>query len=93
VTLTVAVPGLAAERIADVWFYPMRWGVIEHAAAQEVEVTPRGITLRAARGALPEAVEAPIDGVLVVSERLDGPPAGRATCREPTTTCAPRSRR
>ena len=46
VTLTVAAPGLARERLADAWFYPLRWGVIEHAAAQQVEVTPRGITLR-----------------------------------------------
>jgi hypothetical protein len=28
VTFTVPAPGLARERIADVWFYPMGWGTI-----------------------------------------------------------------
>jgi len=78
VTLTVAAPGLAAERIAEVWFYPLRWGAIEHAAAQTVEVTARGITLRTARGAAREAAEAPIDGVLVITERLEGGPSSQA---------------
>jgi thiol:disulfide interchange protein DsbD len=72
VTLAVAAPGLHAERVAEVWFYPLRWGVIEHAAAQTARVTPQGITLRMARGAEPGAVEAPIEGVLVITERLDG---------------------
>ncbi len=72
VTLTVAVPGLAPERIVEAWFYPARWGAIEHAADQRSRADAHGITLTVARGALPEAVAAPIDGVLVVAERLDG---------------------
>ena len=60
VILTVAAPGLARERIADVWFYPMRWGIIEHAAPQTLEVTSGAMTLRATRGALPAALEGPI---------------------------------
>ena len=77
VTFTVPAPGLARERIADVWFYPMRWGAIEHAAAQTVDVTANGMTLRTTRGALAAATEAPIDGVLVITERLD-----RGTARQ-----------
>jgi len=71
VTLTVAAPGLARDRIAEVWFYPARWGAIEHAAPQEARVDARGITLAVARGQLPGALAEPIDGVLVMTERLD----------------------
>jgi thiol:disulfide interchange protein DsbD len=91
VTLSIAARGLAPDRVADVWFYPAAWGVIEHAAPQHVRTSADGdITLEAARGQLPEAVAGPIDGVLVVAERLDGglarhaftvraEPGGRAT--------------
>jgi thiol:disulfide interchange protein len=72
VTLSIAARGLAPERVADVWFYPAAWGVIEHAAPQHVRTSADRITLEVARGQLPEAVAAPIDGVLVVAERLDG---------------------
>jgi thiol:disulfide interchange protein len=72
VTLTIAAPGLMAERITDVWFYPAQWGAIDLAAAQRTRVDPAGIRLEVARGSLREAVDAPIDGVLVVAERLDG---------------------
>jgi thiol:disulfide interchange protein len=72
VTLTVAAPGLAADRVAEVWFYPARWGAIEQAAPQRASIRPDGVTLTVARGPLSEAVAAPIEGVLVVAERLDG---------------------
>jgi len=76
--LTVAAVGLDRERITDVWFYPARWGVIEHAAPQAVNVAADGITLRVRRGVLPVATEAPIEGVLVITEGLDGGAAGQA---------------
>jgi thiol:disulfide interchange protein len=72
VTLTVAARGLAADRVAEVWFYPARWGAIEQAAPQRASIRVDSLTLAIARGPLPEAIAAPIDGVLVVSERLDG---------------------
>ena len=78
VTFTVRAPGLARERIADVWFYPMRWGAIEHAAAQTADITADEMTLRTTRGALPEAMAAPIDGVLVITEQLDNGTARQA---------------
>ena len=74
----MAAGGLDRERIADVWFYPARWGVIEHAAPQAVNVAADGITLRVRRGVLAVATEAPIEGVLVITERLDGGTAGQA---------------
>src|SRR6266571_1542034 len=78
VTLTVATRDLAPERVAEVWFYPAKWGAIEHAAPQRVSLTPKGITLEVKRGQLAEATAAPIDGVLIVTERLDGGVARQA---------------
>ena len=72
VTLTVAAPRLRAERVGEVWFFPARWGVIDHAATQDTTVDPDGIVVRLKRGDLVEAAEGPIDGVLVIRERLDG---------------------
>jgi thiol:disulfide interchange protein DsbD len=78
VALSIAARGLVPDRIASVWFYPAQWGVIEHAAPQEIRVADDGITMRLARGPLPEATAGPIEGVLVVTERLDGRPASHA---------------
>ncbi len=72
VTLAVVARGLVPDRISEVWFYPARWGAIDHAAGQQARVDARGITVEVARGPLPEATAAPIDGVLVLTERLDG---------------------
>ena len=71
VSIRIAAPDLAAEQIAGAWFFPMRWGVIDHAASQTVAVDRRGITLRAARGQLPQGTASDVDGVLVIQERLD----------------------
>ena len=72
VTFTVNASGLTAERIAEIWFFPSRWGAIDLAASQRARVDTDAIRLDVARGPLREAVNAPIDGVLVVSERLEG---------------------
>jgi thiol:disulfide interchange protein DsbD len=72
VTLTVKASGLTADRITDVWFYPAQWGAIDLAAPQRARVDTTGIRLDVARGPLRDAVAAPIEGVLVVAERLDG---------------------
>jgi thiol:disulfide interchange protein DsbD len=78
VTLTVAARDLAPERIAEVWFYPARWGAIEQAAPQRARVEPGRITLEVKRGQLAEATATPLEGVLVVAERLDGGVARQA---------------
>ncbi len=87
VTLTVSAPGLMAERISDVWFYPARWGAIDLAAPQRTRIDASGIRLDVARGSLVEEVAAPIDGVLVVAERLEGGIARHAF----SVTAPPRS--
>ncbi len=71
VTVSVAAPGLEPSRIAEVVFFPGRWGVMDHAAVQDVTIGRDGITLRAARGLLPEGPASDLDGVLVIRERLD----------------------
>ena len=72
VTLSIAARGLSADRLAEAWFYPARWGAIEHAAPQRVRVDAGGLTLEVARGQLAEAAAEPMDGVLVLAERLEG---------------------
>ena len=71
VTFAIAARGLDAQRVSEAWFYPARWGAIEHAAPQRWHIDDAGLTLEVARGPLPEAVAGPLEGVLVVSERLD----------------------
>ncbi len=71
VTLSVAAPGLEPSRIAEIVFFPGRWGVMDHAAIQDVTIGRDGITVRAARGLLPEGPDSDLDGVLVIRERLD----------------------
>jgi thiol:disulfide interchange protein/DsbC/DsbD-like thiol-disulfide interchange protein len=72
VTLMVDAPGLAPDRISEVWFYPARWGAIDLTAPQRARIDAAGITIDVARGPLTEASAAPIEGVLAVVERLDG---------------------
>ena len=72
VTLTVKASDLMPERITEVWFYPARWGAIELAAPQRARVETTGIRLDVARGPLRDAVTTPLEGVLVLAERLDG---------------------
>ncbi|MGH7325690.1 MAG: protein-disulfide reductase DsbD family protein [Candidatus Rokuibacteriota bacterium] len=78
VTLSVAATGLLAERIDEAWFYPLEWGLIEPAAPQALTVSPHGLTLRIARGRLPEAAARPVEGVLVITESLDAGPVRQA---------------
>ena len=78
IALAIAARGLASDRIADAWFYPARWGAIEHAAPQEVRIDESGLTLQLARGPLPEATAGALEGVLVIAERLDGRTASHA---------------
>jgi thiol:disulfide interchange protein DsbD len=68
-TLTVATPTLVHERLTEAWFYPARWGAIEHAAPQRVRREATGLTLEVARGQLAEAAAAPLEGVLVIAQR------------------------
>ena len=52
VTLSVMTRDLAPERVAEVWFYPSRWGAIVHAAPQRARLEPGRVTLEVERGQL-----------------------------------------
>jgi thiol:disulfide interchange protein DsbD len=77
-TFTLAARDLDASRVAEAWFYPAKWGAIEHAAPQRLLVDSSGLTLDVARGPLPEAAAGPVDGVLVLDERSTGGVTRRA---------------
>jgi thiol:disulfide interchange protein len=89
VTVSAAAPGLSADRIEEVWFVPMRWGVIDHATPQTVSIDSGRITVRTARGALPEAAATDVDGVLVIRERLDQGTVSQAFAVRATVGGAP----
>jgi thiol:disulfide interchange protein len=78
VTVRVAAAGLRADRIVEAWFYPLAWGLVDFAADQSLTVSADALVLRTARGPLPEATERPVEGVLVITERLDGGPVSQA---------------
>ena len=78
VKLTVMAGGLARDRIAGAVFFPYGWGAIHYAGEQLLDVSPAGLSLRMPRGPLHEALEKPIEGVLVITERLDGGPSRQA---------------
>ena len=88
ITLSVAASRLRAERVGEVWFFPARWGVIDHAAPQDTTVDSDGIVVRLKRGDLVEAAEGPIDGVLVIRERLDGGMVSQAFVIQATPSAA-----
>jgi thiol:disulfide interchange protein/DsbC/DsbD-like thiol-disulfide interchange protein len=78
ITLQVRAPDLGTARIADVWFYPRHWGLIDHAAPQAVTVAGDGLRLTVARGALTPDPGTAVEGVLVIEERLDQGAASQA---------------
>lgn len=78
VTVRVEAAGLRADRIVDAWFYPLAWGLVDFAADQALTVSADALVLQTARGPLPEATDRPAEGVLVITERLDGGLAAQA---------------
>jgi thiol:disulfide interchange protein DsbD len=89
VTLAVAVAGLAPDRITAAEFFPYEWGAIRYAGEQTLEVTRAGLSLRMARGQLREAASQPVEGVLVITERLDGGPSRQALVVRAEPVAAP----
>jgi thiol:disulfide interchange protein DsbD len=72
VTLKVGAPGLSREHITSAVFFPYEWGAIGYAGEQKLEITSAGLSLSMPRGQLREAVKKPVEGVLVITEKLDG---------------------
>lgn len=70
--LALDAAGLRRESIEDIWFYPNEWGVIAHAAPQQLSVEADRIVLRMTPGDAFQPTLASLDGVLVVKERAGG---------------------
>ena len=70
--LALDAPGLRRDAIEDIWFYPNEWGVIAHAASQQLSVEADRIVLRMTPGDAFQPTLASLDGVLVVKERAGG---------------------
>jgi len=72
VTLRIAASGLDDGRIENLTFFPAQYGVIDHAAAQDVAIDGDGVTVSAPRSPYAEPVAAPLEGVVAIEEGLDG---------------------
>ena len=70
-TLLVAAPDIAASPITDATFFPLAYGIIDHAAAQQLQMTDQGLRLTLQRGTLDPTGLARIEGVLVLREKRD----------------------
>jgi DsbC/DsbD-like thiol-disulfide interchange protein len=67
VVLTIRAPaGVSSLDAADAWFFPYEYGIIEHAADQQVSSDDRGLLVRTRRDASNEDLSENIAGVLVV---------------------------
>ena len=70
-TLAVAGPDVAASPITDATFFPLAYGIIDHAAAQQFQMTEQGLRLVLRRGTLDSTGLPHIEGVLVLREKRD----------------------
>lgn len=68
-TLRVESPTFSAQPIEQAIFFPMRFGVIEHAASQTFRHQSTALLLSLSRGALPDGALGEIAGVLRIEER------------------------
>jgi thiol:disulfide interchange protein DsbD len=71
-TLLVAGSDVVAKRLDEVTFFPLAYGIIDHAAPQQVQSTPQGLRLTLRRGTFDLTSLTRIDGVLVLQETRDG---------------------
>lgn len=73
-TLTLLVKGseVARTHLAEATFFPLTYGIIDHAAPQQVQMTPQGLRLTLQRGTFDIARLTHVEGVLVLQEAQDG---------------------
>ena len=71
-TLHVAAQGLQAARLGEVYFFPYDGNALNHAASQPLRLGADGLQLTLKRGIDANKPIAPLDGVLVLTEKLDG---------------------
>lgn len=69
-TVFVAAKGLSADRLKDVYFYPVDGNAIEHAAKQTLRVSTEGFSLDIPRGIDKGKPIKALDGVLAVVEKI-----------------------
>jgi len=74
IMLKVAAPELDQTRITRVAFFPDDWGVVEHAAPQEVSWSANGFELSLKPGELASNGHEKVDGLLVLTEQLGETP-------------------
>jgi thiol:disulfide interchange protein DsbD len=70
-TLLLESPHFVTTGIAEATFFPLEYGIIDHAAPQHIQITPRGLHLTLRRGTLGATTLTRIDGVLVLQEKGD----------------------
>lgn len=68
INLRIASPELAAARLQEVWFYPFKWGMLAHGAAQAARREGDALVLELQPGEAPAPGEA-LEGLLAVSEK------------------------
>ncbi len=81
--LVVDAPGLKADTIRSVFYFPHSGMLIEHAAPQQLTITPQGLTLRLKRGALDPGETPDLSGVLVIEEAIGSTTARQAFALSP----------
>ncbi|GAB4189383.1 MAG: thioredoxin family protein [Thalassobaculales bacterium] len=91
-TLRLAAPDLTAGALSDAYFYPADGSVLEHAGAQSWRLEAGGLALALPRsaGSGGSAPAGPLDGVLMLAERLaDGSTATHHFALSAAVTAAP----
>lgn len=67
--LNINLSGIDAQQLQEVYFYPARYGLVEHAAAQPYQLNNNSLSLTLTRGDLSGQALAQLDGVLLIRER------------------------
>ena len=76
--LNIAIEGIEAQRLEDVYFYPASYGLVEHAADQPYQIENGILTLDLTRGDLRRQALNRLDGVLLIHEQADAGSIARA---------------
>ncbi len=82
--LRIAHPAALSSTFKDVWFYPAEWGKVVHDADQPRAVQGDALVLSLQAGEAPAASGQPLEGVLVVTESVNGQDTARGYTLSPT---------
>jgi len=86
-TVEIDMADVDASQLHDVYFYPVSYGIVEHAARQSYTVNDSALTITLTRGDLRGQSLKQLDGVLLIAERTAGGMLKRAFTV--TTSAAP----